>query len=191
MEQELVKVKIKRLTENSVIPFYAHEGDVGVDITATSRIYDKHGNVSYGTGLAIELPKGYVALLFPRSSICKKDLSLANAVGVVEHTYRGEIFFKFKPTLVCYGDEEEDTDSEVYDDVYIPESSQHYEIGDRIGQMVVIPHPKIVFEEVEELSETERGEGGFGSTDINYKGINVNDPTSSVTGPHFNDQFNE
>lgn len=165
MEQESVNVKIKRLTENSVIPSYAHEGDVGVDITATSRIYDKYGNVSYGTGLAIELPKGYAALLFPRSSICKKDLSLSNAVGVIEHTYRGEIFFKFKPTLSCFDDDaEESTDGERYDDIYIPENSQHYEVGDRIGQMIILPYPKIVFEEVEELSETERGEGGFGSS---------------------------
>lgn len=165
MEQELVKVKIKRLTENSVIPSYAHDGDVGVDITATSRIYDKHGNVSYGTGLAIELPKGYGAFLFPRSSVSKKDLSLANAVGIIDHTYRGELTFKFKPTLVCFDDNvEEDVDSETFGDVYLPDDPCHYEVGDRIGQMVVLPYPKIVFEEAEELSETERGEGGFGSS---------------------------
>ena len=93
-----MKVKIKKLCESAVIPTYAKPGDAGMDLVATSRIFDKYGNVEYGTGIAMEIPEGYVGLLFPRSSICKQDLALANAVGVVDSCFRGEIKFKFKHT---------------------------------------------------------------------------------------------
>lgn len=77
-------IKIKKLNENAVIPRYAKDGDAGMDLTATSKYYDENGNVCYGTGLAFEIPDGYVGLVFPRSSLCKKDLSLSNAVGVID-----------------------------------------------------------------------------------------------------------
>ena len=79
-----MKVKIKKLCENAVIPSYAKPGDAGMDLVATSRMFDKYGNVEYGTGLAMEIPEGYVGLIFPRSSISKKDLALTNAVGVID-----------------------------------------------------------------------------------------------------------
>ena len=79
-----MKVKIKKLNENAVIPSYSKQGDAGMDLVATSKIFDKYGNVEYGTGLAMEIPEGYVGLIFPRSSICKQDLSLSNAVGVID-----------------------------------------------------------------------------------------------------------
>lgn len=138
-----MKVKIKRLSENAVIPTYAKDGDAGMDLVATSKEYDKNGNVVFGTSLAFEIPKGYVGLLFPRSSNAKMDLLLSNSVGVLDSGYRGEVLFKFKITLR---------------DAYM------YEIGDRIGQLIIMPYPTIEFEEVEELSETERGSGGYGST---------------------------
>ena len=79
-----MKVKIKKLCESAVIPTYAKPGDAGMDLGATSRIFDKYGNVEYGTGLAMEIPEGYVGLIFARSSIFKQDLSLSNAVGVID-----------------------------------------------------------------------------------------------------------
>ena len=100
----------------------------------------------YGTGLAIQIPEGHVGLVFPRSSISKKDLILSNSVGVIDCGYTGEIMFKFKRTLV--GDS----------------LANIYEIGDRIGQIIIIPIPRIEFEEVSELEQTERGQGGYGST---------------------------
>lgn len=111
---------------------------------ATSKINDEHGNIVYGTSLAFELPEGYVGLLFPRSSISKYDLRLTDAVGVLDAHYRGEVTFKFKPTgfLEC----------------------SHYEVGDRIGQLIIMPIPEIEFEEAEELSQTDRGTGGYGSS---------------------------
>ena len=94
-----MKVKIKKIHKNAVIPTYAKDGDAGMDLTATSKSYDKHGNVVYGTGLAFEIPKGFVGLLFPRSSNAKKDLLLSNSVGVLDSGYRGEVMFKFKKQI--------------------------------------------------------------------------------------------
>lgn len=138
-----MKVKIKKLHENAVIPKYAQKGDSGLDLTATSKNYDIHGKLVYGTGLAIEIPYGYVGYIFPRSSIADKTLSLANSVGVIDSNYRGEIMLKFKDK---------------------GEIGITYNIGDRIGQLIIMPIPSIEFEEVEELSDTTRGAGGFGST---------------------------
>lgn len=149
-----IKVKIKKTNPNAVIPCYAKAGDAGLDLTATSISYDEYGNICYGTGLAFEIPEGYVGLIFPRSSICKEQLLLSNAVGVIDSGYRGEVSFKFKPSLAldslqCV------TDRKLYG---------VYKVGERVGQMIIMPYPHIEFEEVEELSETERGEGGYGSS---------------------------
>lgn len=148
-----MKIKIKKLSPDADVPKIANLGDAGADMTAISKSYDEHGNVVYGTGISMEIPKGYVGLIFPRSSVSKKTVSLANSVGVIDSTYRGEITFKFKPTpffsmnTVPYflGDEQ-------------------YEIGDRIGQIIILPYPEIEYEEVDELSDTERGTEGWGST---------------------------
>lgn len=147
-----MKVKIKKLVEGVKIPQYSKPGDAGMDLTATSVEIDEWGNISYGTGLAFEIPEGYVGLLFPRSSNCKKDLVLSNSVGILDSGYRNEVFFKFKPVEFFNLEEEFEEDIRVYD------------VGDRIGQIVILPYPQIEFEEVDELSETERNMGGFGST---------------------------
>lgn len=138
-----LNVRIKKLCPEAVIPAYAREGDAGLDLTAVSCEIDEYGNVVYGTGLAFEIPDGYVGLLFPRSSNSKKDLILMNCVGVVDSGYRGEITFKFRS---------------------ISDRNIGYGLGDRIGQLVIMPYPKINFIESEKLSETERGTGGYGSS---------------------------
>ena len=172
-----MKVKIKRLSEKSVIPSYSKDGDAGLDLVATSKTYDENGNVVYGTDLAFEIPNGYVGLLFPRSSNAKMDLLLSNSVGVIDSGYRGEVMMKFKEkmnnnlsvfnTIVAIQQiaemKEDFKRLGLLDGDDIKEFSE-YEIGDRIGQLIIMPYPTIEFEEVEELSETERGEGGFGST---------------------------
>jgi dUTP pyrophosphatase len=139
-----MKVKIKKLSENAVIPTYAKNGDAGMDIIATSIINEETFQITYGTGISMEIPNGFVGLIFPRSSVRKTDLSLSNCVGVVDSGYRGEIQATFRKHKGV--------------------ASNKYEVGDRIAQIMIIPHPPIEFEEVEELSDTERGEGGFGST---------------------------
>ena len=156
----MLNVKIKKLNENAVIPQYAKHGDAGLDLTATSKEYDEHGNVCYGTGLAFEIPHGYVGLLFPRSSNTKKDLILGNSVGVIDSGYRGEVVFKFKQVLTCERDFEF--------------GYRDYNIGDRIGQIIIMPYPQINFVEVGELSSSDRGVGGFGSTDPITAAIEAN-----------------
>lgn len=128
----------------AVIPSYAKAGDAGMDLTAIGMITTPD-YVQYNTGLAIEIPEGYVGLIFPRSSISKVDLALANSVGVIDAGYRGEIICRFKH--FCFKG-----DYKVYKD------------GERVAQLIIIPYPQIELEEVSELSDTERGTGGFGST---------------------------
>lgn len=172
-----LKVKIKKLNENAVIPTYAKYGDAGMDLVATSKYYDDNGNIVYGTGLAFEIPKGYVGLLFPRSSNSKKDLLLSNSVGVLDSGYRGEVMFKFKKqinneksvlnTIIAVQNMAEIKDDfkklGLLDEDDI-ENFTEYQLGDRVGQIIILPYPQIEFEESEELSETERGNGGYGST---------------------------
>ena len=147
-----MKVKIKKLHPNAKIPKYANSGDAGLDLVAISKdISVKYEEIrsitTYGTGLSIEIPEGYVGLIFPRSSISNSVYHLANSVGVLDSSYRGEILIKMR---YAWG-----VDDEPFTD---------YEIGDRIAQLIIIPYPQIELEEVDELSDTERGEGGFGST---------------------------
>jgi dUTP pyrophosphatase len=141
-----MKVRIKKLSENSVIPTYAKSGDAGMDLVATSIISETDTQITYGVGLALEIPNGFVGLIFPRSSVRKTRLMLSNCVGVVDSGYRGELqatFNKVNQNSIADND---------------------YQVGDRIAQIMIIPHPPIEFDEVAELSDTERGDGGFGST---------------------------
>ena len=136
-----MKVKIKKLHADAIIPNYAKDGDAGMDLTAVDVSADE-GTITYKTGLAVEIPRWHVGLLFPRSSVYKTGQSLTNCVGVIDSGYRGEIMLKF--TLSPY--------------------QREYQIGDRIGQLIIIPYPMIEFIEVEELTQTDRGKGGYGST---------------------------
>ena len=94
----------------------------------------------------MEIPEGYVGLIFPRSSVTNKDLMLKNSVGIIDSSYRGMISFRFNNVSS--------------DD----RTAQIYTIGDRVGQMMILPVPTVEFEQVDELSSTERGEGGYGSS---------------------------
>ena len=128
-----------------------------MDLTATSKEIDKYGNVMYGIGLALEIPHGYVGLIFPRSSVSKFNLNLANSVGVIDSGYRGELICKFKPTpkFVVNGE---------FGNSDFNLTNEKYEIGERVAQIMILPIPEVLFKEVTELSDTDRGKGGFGST---------------------------
>lgn len=140
---EQIAFKFKKLSSLAVVPRYAKSGDAGMDIVAISREEtDKY--IEYGTGLAFELPPGYVMLVFPRSSISQTDLSLANAVAVLDSGYRGELKLRFRRT-----------------------GQAEYQMGDRIAQILILPLPQIRLIEADALSESERGEGGFGSSGKN------------------------
>ncbi len=139
------KLKVKVLSGEA--PAYAHDGDAGLDLRATDSLrIPAYGHATVGTGIACEIPSGCVGLVFPRSGLaCKSGIALRNCVGVIDSGYRGEI----NATLT------NDTDEPFV-----------VEVGDRIAQMVVMPYCPCKVEQVEELSETERGDGGYGSTGV-------------------------
>lgn len=138
-----MKVKLKKLNENVKLPVYAKTGDAGLDIKATRIENENNYSITYGTDLCIEIPFGYVGLIFPRSSIRNYDLVLSNCVGVIDSGYRGEIMATFKKTKL---------------------DGMYYDVDDKVMQIIILPYPSIEFEFTDELSETERGEGGFGHT---------------------------
>ena len=141
----MLEIKFKKLVESAKIPTKAHPTDAGADLTAVSREWnEEHKCWIYGTGIATEIPEGYVGLLFPRSSIRKYTLVQCNAVGIIDCHFRGEIMVSYKPTN---------------DDI-----QKIYEVGDKIAQLIILPYPEISYTEVEELSETDRGTNGHGST---------------------------
>ena len=162
-------MKIKKLVENAVIPTYAKDGDAGMDLVATSMSEDGYGNIVYGTGLAFEIPKGYVGLVFPRSSNAKNNMYLTNSVGVIDSGYRGEISFKYKVVhntgsfLKWWWENKILKKKEPKISIYTL-GYNTYKVGDRVGQLIIMPYPSIDFEEVDKLSETERGVNGYGST---------------------------
>lgn len=157
-------VKIKKLHKDAIIPKYAKDGDAGLDLIAVDLSLEsiEDGILIYKTGLAVEIPKGYVGLIYPRSSISNYDLQLTNSVGVIDSGYRGNIMLKFTPTSPYYIDNQKLRYLNALN--VTNEELNLYKIGDKIGQLIILPYPQIEFEEVKELSDTDRGEGGFGST---------------------------
>lgn len=139
-----VILRVKKLVPNAVIPKKAFSTDTGFDLVAVSVTYNGQ-YIEYGTGLAIMLPLGWAAQIRARSSISKYDLILCNGVGTIDGSYRGELKLRFKKTR-------ESASNVVYD------------IGDKIGQLVLEQVPPCVIEEVAELDVSARGSGGFGSS---------------------------
>ncbi len=133
-------IKVKKLNKDAVVPKQMTSGAAGYDLTAIS-MKETHSYIEYGTGLAFQIPKGYVGLLFQRSSVSNTDMSLANAVGVLDSDFTGEVTYRYRHS-----------------------GSNIYKVGDRIGQLVVIPLSNMEMIEVDELDKTQRGEGGYGST---------------------------
>ena len=142
--RKMLEIKFKKLVETAKMPTKAHPTDAGADLTAVSREWNEELKCwIYGTGIATEIPEGYVGLVFPRSSIRKYTLAQCNAVGVIDSSYRGEIMVSYKLT------------SDV---------EKIYNIGDKIAQFIILPYPEVSYTEVETLSETDRGENGHGSS---------------------------
>ena len=193
-----LSIKLKKLDERAEIPYYAYDGDMGMDLTAIDVEYDREKDIYvYHTGIALETDKHYGVLLFTRSSNRKTDAYLCNHVGVADTAnYRGEIIFCYKnrtslevraelektryfmneiscrPFAVSTSDgmqfpwaeiarNAQSAANWIYDS---PMSFAPYQVGDRIGQMIVVPHPYVKINQVEELSTTERGGNAFGST---------------------------
>lgn len=160
-----MELKFKKLSEDAVLPSYANDGDAGMDLVATSftQEFDKSGKLVlvYHTGLAVEIPKGYMGLIFMRSSVCKKSLSMCNAVGIIDFGYRGEILVKFKIT------------TDALPTIYKP--------GEKVAQLILVPFPKVEPKFVDELSDEDRG-GGFGSTDKKKEDVKQEGKDTTVKG---------
>lgn len=164
-----MQVKFKKLNKKAVIPTKAHPTDAGFDMVAvTKTVTDKY--VEYDTGIATAIPVGHVGLLFANSRVSKYDLDLANAVGVADSNYRGPIKFRYKHTIqpqtaiLAHKTKYFDLVKGI-EPIPIPFHPKEFNVGDVIGQLIIIPIPDVEFVEVDELDETDRGEGGFGSTE--------------------------
>ena len=144
----MVKVNFKKLNENAKVPTYGSPYSAGADLYALTNgetiTFQPNETKIIHTGIAMEIPEGYAGLIYARSGIAnKRGLAPSNKVGVVDSDYRGEIMVSLHN-----------------------HSDKVQEINDfeRIAQMVITPFLKVDYTEVEELTDTERGEGGFGST---------------------------
>lgn len=162
-------IKFKKLTENAVLPIRAHKSDAGMDLTCTgiTTQLNEAGQLMlvYHTGLAVEIPEGCVGMIFPRSSVWKKSLRLTNCVGIIDSGYRGEIMAVLHST------------TDVVPSIY--------KEGDRFCQLIIVKLPDCNIIEAEELTPSDRGENGFGSTGT------TNEDISAVIGSESKDTMVE
>jgi len=137
-------INFKKTHKDAKTPSYAYPMDAGLDVYALSITEETANYTEYDTGVALELPEGYVALAFPRSSISKYSQSLANSVGVIDAGFRESVKFRFRK--------------------YAEGNNVCYKQGDKIGQLIIIPFPKVNLIEVAALNDTIRGGKGTGSS---------------------------
>ena len=158
-----MEIKFKKIIPEAKTPLKTINIDAGFDLYATS-IVENENYIEYLTGIAIEIPENYVGLIFPRSSVTKYDLMLKNSVGVIDASYRGEIRCRFHETKEYNGYIEMRINNTI-NKISDPTVKRNiYKVGERIAQLVILPLPKVELVEVDELSNTERGIGGFGHT---------------------------
>lgn len=167
-----LSVKIMRLCPDAVIPRYAHEGDAGFDLVAAADVIIEPGETKLvRTGLAVELPPGYELQVRPRSGITLRT-KLRVQLGMVDSNYRGEVGVIVDNTLpdphmtLPYALTIDGGTFRIYDDMEVEGNSYIIRKGDRIAQGVIAPIAAVNFVEVDELSDTTRGESGFGSTGV-------------------------
>lgn len=181
-----ITIKLKKLDERAIIPTYAHDGDVCMDFTAISVEYDSEKDLYiYHTGLAFESDFNQGMFIYPRSSNRKTEAYLTNSVGVIDTAlYRGEILFCYRNRdslsnmsdiaalkAILLNSDGDVKPIDVYNEVkndYTKRATNlefaPYNVGDRIGQFVLLEHPTIKIEVVDELSDSVRGTNGFGSS---------------------------
>lgn len=139
-------IKFKKTHLEACSPKQIKIGDAGFDLT-TVNIKHTDNYIEYDTGISVEIPENHVGLIFPRSSVTNKDLVLGNSVGVIDSNYRGNVKVRFK--IINHHTQNQES---------------FYKIGDRVCQLIVLKIPSFMFQEVNELSETERNQNGFGSS---------------------------
>lgn len=143
----MLKVKFKKLYADAKLPVKGSLHAACYDVYAYSVERDYQGLVTYGLGFATEIPEGYMAVVVPRSNLSKHKWMLGNSVGIIDSDYRGEWMVKLRS----------------FEGVY---ASAPYQVGERVAQIYFQKVEDVQIEEVDELSSTERGAGGFGSTGV-------------------------
>lgn len=142
-----MQIKFKKVHELAAVPTYATEGAACFDLYAAAIVNVDSGAVTYDTGLQFEIPENHVMLIYSRSGHgFKQGITLANGTGVIDSDYRGNVMVKLESNQT--------------------HASMFPQVGERIAQALVLPYPSVAFLESDELSDTVRGEGGFGSTGV-------------------------
>lgn len=172
-----MNVKIKLLHPAAVIPQYAHQGDSGFDLIAVNDVIIEPGeSFKIPTGIAVELPKGYELQVRPRSGITLKT-KLRVQLGTIDSNYRGEIgvivdnIFPKPNITINYALTIDGGTHQLNDNWVVEGNSYLIRKGERIAQAVIVPVAQATFEQVDELSESDRGENGFGSTGVKIDGL--------------------
>lgn len=144
----MLVVNFKKLTSTAKLPVKGSSSAACYDVYATSLILDGKGMITYGLGFATEIPEGWRGVIVPRSNLAKHKWVLSNSIGIVDSDYRGEWMVKMKSVSAN------------------PYESAPYQVGERVAQIYFEKNVEVAFAEVEELDQTERGEGGFGSSGL-------------------------
>lgn len=140
-----MEIRFKKLSETAVAPFQGSKFAAGFDLTVDELEFSDD-QIKYNSNIAVEIPEGYVGLLFPRSSVYKHHILLTNSVGVIDSDYRGPIKAVFqREEAIRY-------------------KISGYRVGERFAQLIVVQNPSVKYIESDTLSETERGDKGYGST---------------------------
>ncbi len=159
-----IVVKYKKLSEDAQIPIKVSKDSAGMDLVVTDVEYDYDTKTyCYHTGLAMEIPSGYVGLLFPKSSIYNQNLTLANCVGVIDADYRGEIMARFKGDCEYYKIEQKN--NSLFAFLFSEKSPKIYKVGEKAVQLIIVRIPDVTLQEIDNITPTERGTNGFGQMD--------------------------
>lgn len=148
----MLKIKLQKVTEDAHMPFKASSDAAAYDVYAHS-ITEANGKVKVGLGFKTEIPKGYKGIIVPRSNLTKFHWVLNNSYGVIDSDYRGEWMAVFTPLAVVAGS-------------HAGTTGFPYNVGDRVAQIYFEEVLPVSFDVVPELEQSERGEGGFGSTGL-------------------------
>jgi dUTP pyrophosphatase len=139
-----MQLKVKKLYKDVKLPSYSRKGDAGIDLFAHTLEFVKSTQIKYGTGIAMEIPTGYVGLLIQRSNTVNRGIRLSNCVGVIDSNFRGEILVYFS---------------------FNHRQGKLYHIGDKVAQIVIVPCPTFEVVDVRAISDSARQGNGFGSSD--------------------------
>lgn len=165
-KEQVMELRVK-LSDGAPLPRHAKPGDAGLDLTTRETVTLAPGETKMvGTGVSVEVPEGYVGLVFPRSGLGSRGVNLSNCVGVIDSGYRGEIKAPLHNNHPTHVPVESAMEGGCFASYWAinPDGDITVEKGERVCQLVVVPVVQVECVQVDELSDSERGSGGFGST---------------------------